>query len=292
MARYSVIPASAVVDSRLSLRELSVLAAIGIHTDRNGWCYPSSERLGEMLGVSGGMVRQSVAALARCGYVQIVKRSREDGGQTSNAIRILMDAEHPSEAMRFGLDPSDPVHPPVSPELTPPVSSGLTPPVSSGLTRKPPVESPTSETTSPQSGRSRKPSKRQQAMDYQLPDWIDRARWQAWIAERTKPDAGLDLNIEKLAQWRAEGHDPNQILREAAASGWQGLFLPSSMKTNGVTNGNQPTDPRARRRDESLADWSARICRIDRERALASEARDDDPALGTDGRAVSHVVGS
>lgn len=142
MARFSVIPAAAVIDSRLSLRELSVLCAIGIHTDRNGWCYPSSERLGEMLGVSGGMVRQSVAALAKHGYVQIVGRRRDDGGQTSNAIRVMMDAQHPSDAMRFSLDPSDPSRTPVSSELTPPVSLEITPPVSSGLTRKPQVKSP------------------------------------------------------------------------------------------------------------------------------------------------------
>lgn len=89
----------------------------------------------------------------------------------------------------------------------------------------------------PPAGKPPRKSKRQQAMDHPLPDWIDRHRWHRWIAGRKTPDAGLDLNIEKLAQWRAEGHDPNQILREAAASGWQGLFLPSSMKTNGANHG-------------------------------------------------------
>lgn len=89
----------------------------------------------------------------------------------------------------------------------------------------------------PPASKSPRKSKRQRAMDHQLPAWIDRTRWQAWIAERTKPGAGLGLNIEKLTQWRSEGHDPNEILREAAASGWQGLFLPSSMKTNGATHG-------------------------------------------------------
>ena len=89
----------------------------------------------------------------------------------------------------------------------------------------------------PPAGKPPRKSKRQQAIDHPLPEWIDRAMWSAWITVRKTPDAGLDLNIEKLAQWRAEGHDPNQILREAAASGWQGLFLPSSMKTSGASHG-------------------------------------------------------
>jgi len=139
MARFSVLPAAAVVDSRLTLRELSVLAAIGIHTDRNGWCYPSSERIGQMLGIQGAMVRKSIARLAEAGYVHLVGRKRDDGGQTSNAIRILMDAVHPAEAMRIKLDAT---HPPATSEGTPPVPPEGTPPVPPGGTRKIPLKDP------------------------------------------------------------------------------------------------------------------------------------------------------
>ena len=68
-------------------------------------------------------------------------------------------------------------------------------------------------------------SKRQLAAEYPLPDWIDRALWARWIEGRTKPEAGLPENVAKLAAWRQQGHDPAHILREAIASGWQGLFL-------------------------------------------------------------------
>ena len=70
-----------------------------------------------------------------------------------------------------------------------------------------------------------KKSKRQLAAEYPLPDWIDRALWARWIEGRTKPEAGLPENVAKLAAWRQQGHDPAHILREAIASGWQGLFL-------------------------------------------------------------------
>ena len=144
MSRFAVIPASAIADKRLSLRELSVLAALGLHTDRNGWCWPSSSRLGEMLGVSGGMVRQAIASLAGYGYVDIQPRQRADGGQTSNLIRVLFDTQPPDEEMRV----SD--APPVSPELTPPVSPELTPPVSPELT--PPVSPELTPLTNPSNG--------------------------------------------------------------------------------------------------------------------------------------------
>lgn len=83
-------------------------------------------------------------------------------------------------------------------------------------------------------------SKRQQAEDAALPTWIDRNTWKAWIAVRTKPDAGIAANIRKLDEWRSQGYDPNAILFEAAASGWQGLFLPSSLRNqNAPAYGNQ-----------------------------------------------------
>lgn len=216
MARFSVIPAAAVIDSRLSLRELSVLCAIGIHTDRNGWCYPSSERLGEMLGVSGGMVRQSVAVLAKCGYVQIVGRRREDGGQSSNAIRVMMDAEQPSEAMRFSLDPSEIVHPPVSSGLTPPVSLELTPPVSSGLTRKPPSKAPSES------------RKERGATAPILPDWLPVDSWEDWHRFRNARQGwtahARTLSLRKLESLYNEGQDPRSVIEQSIERGWTGLF--------------------------------------------------------------------
>lgn len=142
MARFSILPASAIVDSRLTLRELSVLAAIGIHTDRNGWCFPSSERLGEMLGIRGPMVRKSIAALASYGYLEVRERFRDDGSQTSNAIRVLMDTEHQSQHMRCNLKASSDAHHPVPPEGTPPVPLAGTPPAPPEGTLKLPFNDP------------------------------------------------------------------------------------------------------------------------------------------------------
>lgn len=67
-----------------------------------------------------------------------------------------------------------------------------------------------------------------------LPEWLDAEKWQTYFASRPKksrtPEA-LQGCIEKLEGFRAAGHDPNAIVAESIANGWQGLFAP---KVNGA----------------------------------------------------------
>lgn len=256
MSRFSVIPAAAVLDTRLTLRELSVLAAIGLHTDRDGWCYPSSERLGDLLGVSGAMVRRSIAALTQAGYLQVRKRYAKDGGQTSNLMRVLFDSEHPAEVMRATPDTVG-VTPPVTPEVTPPATPEV------ALTD--PINRPT----------EHKPTARKRAPDdepFALPDWVPLEPWNEWLKVRKKKRAAATafaykLAVEKLDKLRAAGNDPAAVLTRSAFSGWTDLYpLPS--------NSHESTDPLARRRGESLVDHVQRVNRYHDER----EAREREGA--------------
>ena len=67
-----------------------------------------------------------------------------------------------------------------------------------------------------------------------LPDWINESHWDAW-REHPKLKKATDkqkaIAVEKLEKWRNAGEDFAGALENAAASGYQGLFLPDNKNT-------------------------------------------------------------
>lgn len=66
-------------------------------------------------------------------------------------------------------------------------------------------------------------------IDFDLPEWIDRELWGAWMEVRKKKrvpttEHAARLNIQKLNLWRVAGQDPNAIIRQSIENGYQGLF--------------------------------------------------------------------
>jgi len=261
VSRFSIIPAGAVLDSRLSLRELSVLAAIGLHTDRHGWCFPSSERLGEMLGVSGQMVRRSIAALEAAGYVQTVARFAEDGGRLSNRVRVLFDSAPPSDALRTPATVE--VAPPATLEVATPATPAVATPATPGVAVTVPLKEP----------KERKTKAPLAPAGFALPEWVPPTAWNDWLEVRRKLRApntarALELAIRELDKLRAAGQPPAEVLEQSTARGWRGLFPLKSPQPGSHTHDH---DPFARRRGESAADHSARVNAIHdaRERGAA-----------------------
>lgn len=73
-----------------------------------------------------------------------------------------------------------------------------------------------------------------------LPTWIDSIRWQEWLEIRRRKrtpntEGALKASVERLTKWRAEGFDPNEIVRDSVSNGWQGLFRPKG-NDHGTTN--------------------------------------------------------
>lgn len=65
----------------------------------------------------------------------------------------------------------------------------------------------------------------------ELPEWLDRALWMEWTADRKKrgkaiTEIGAGKQIEKLNEYRLAGTLPKAVLDHAMASGNQGLFPP------------------------------------------------------------------
>ena len=128
MSRFSIMPSQAILDKRLSPRDLSVLAAIGTYTDRVGWCFPSQTTLGVMLGISRQAIQKSIRALVDCHYLQVAQRY-EGTRQTSNLMRVLFDSITEVDQIRLVAPPAtSEVAPPATPEvaLTSHLTSQLT----------------------------------------------------------------------------------------------------------------------------------------------------------------------
>jgi uncharacterized protein YdaU (DUF1376 family) len=62
-----------------------------------------------------------------------------------------------------------------------------------------------------------------------LPDWLPLEEWNAWLGmrkQKTNTDDALKLNLKKLLRFKTDGFDPKDILENAIAGGYQGLFAP------------------------------------------------------------------
>ncbi|WP_025516802.1 YdaU family protein [Bordetella trematum] len=117
------------------------------------------------------------------------------------------------------------------------------------------------------------PRKRGQSFDasaIDLPDWLDREDWAAWVADRKarkKPitEKAAELQIKQLADLRHQGHAPADVIAHSIASGYQGLFAPSTP--------NRTAQPGKAQR---LADWNDELRDV-----LAESGRPAEIFMGT-----------
>ena len=73
-----------------------------------------------------------------------------------------------------------------------------------------------------------------QAPFFELPEWIPKEHWDAWIEARTKArkpitDYAKRLAVRKLENFRERGHPPAQVLMRSAMNGWADLFEPKEI---------------------------------------------------------------
>lgn len=92
-ARYSILPARAVFDTRLSLYDKVVLAALGSYTDGDGWCFPHQKTLAERLGIARSTICASIKKLSskEVGYLEVRARTASGRGKIGNEYRVKTD---------------------------------------------------------------------------------------------------------------------------------------------------------------------------------------------------------
>ena len=77
--RFSRCPAAAVYDVRLSSETFRVLAALAVHVNRDGLCFPSTSLLARRLRCTRGNIRYHVKKLQKAGYLWVEHRKRGNG---------------------------------------------------------------------------------------------------------------------------------------------------------------------------------------------------------------------
>ena len=104
--RYSIIPARAVFDDRLSAHEKIILAALGTYTDRDGWCYPSQKLLCDRLGIARSTLCAGLKRLAskEIGYIEVQPRTAKGRGKIGNEYRVKTDLPPLSVVVDNGLE--------------------------------------------------------------------------------------------------------------------------------------------------------------------------------------------
>lgn len=89
MTRFSAIPSAAIDDMRLTGADLNVLAALGYHTCKDGWCWPSQDTIAKKARLSRQFVVESMKRLIRWGYVE--RYIPENKDLSKIRYRVILD---------------------------------------------------------------------------------------------------------------------------------------------------------------------------------------------------------
>ncbi|MBI1626458.1 helix-turn-helix domain-containing protein [Comamonas suwonensis] len=210
----------------MSAAQKAVLISLADQANDDGYCWPSVKTITMRTCLSARAVQGAIRWLESSGIL----RSSERRG-TSTVYQLTPAAYappqqmHPAPAAPRGA----PAAPPPPQELHPtPAAAAPKPSMNHQLNRKEPED------------------KRVAAPTFAVPDWINRAHWDAWhsCAKRKKAtDAQKQMAVDKLDAWRHEGVDHAAALENAAIAGWQGLFKPDMAPEAGRrSGGRQPAN--------------------------------------------------
>ncbi len=86
---------------------------------------------------------------------------------------------------------------------------------------------------------ARKGSPRFDALNIELPEWLDRNDWEVWVTHRKeigKPlkEQAVKQQLESLAEYREQGWKPAAVIRHCVNGSYQGLFKPPGTPPNGT----------------------------------------------------------
>jgi len=126
--RYSVIPARAASDTRLTLGDLRTLNALGVFADKHGVCFPSYAEIEDRFFIPKSTSRRCVKRLQTFGYIEVISRARDGSfAQTSNEYRIVHDACQAGSGR--GDDAAEKRTPVLKAMSTPPVPTAMDTPM-------------------------------------------------------------------------------------------------------------------------------------------------------------------
>lgn len=142
-ARFSIVPAWIITDSRLKGSDLKVLCLLGSFTNKEGWCRRSQVKMADELGCGRSTVQASLNRLYEIGVVEKREVASIDGRDSAHYYRVIHDRSISDRIMtawndcaddeEFGPIEADAVDTPPATIVAPPATPGMAPPaLSSG----------------------------------------------------------------------------------------------------------------------------------------------------------------
>ena len=99
MARLAILPEAYLTHGEVGADEIAVLAALSLHANSKGTCFPSQGLLARLLNRSRPWVNKVISRLVELGLVNRTHQSRHDGGERACLYRLIdlpLDAKSPA----------------------------------------------------------------------------------------------------------------------------------------------------------------------------------------------------
>lgn len=209
--------------------KLAVLALADWANDAGGSLHPSMKAIAAKVGVSKSQAQRLVHTAMEAGYLTVVANAYGGAPGATPQYQLHLDrlpsVVHTGSTDATGsadatgsTDAADGSHP---------CGEGVAPVRQTGSTHA-------TQTTKNHQRTIKEPSKaRARAAGLDLPDFIDKERFAAFVEMRSANRKKLTmaakrLLVIKLVQLHREGHDPNTALDEATLGGWSGVYAPKS----------------------------------------------------------------
>lgn len=221
--------------------ELLMLLAIADFADDDGHAYPAVSTLASKCRMTPRNANLLLAKLRDSGELAIRVGA---GPRGCNAFQVKVGAASVALATAGRAAPEADFTPEAG--FTPEASFTLkaasaTPEAGFPNTLKPASVEPSLNRKEPPVARKRAAAGAFDAATIPLPEWLPRECWSDWIEdrqERRKPvtERAAKHQIAALTKYRAEGHDPADVIAHSIAGSYQGLFAPSADR--GKTSGS------------------------------------------------------
>lgn len=215
-ARFSIIPAWIVTDSRLKGSDLKVLCLLGTYTNKEGWCRRSQVKMAEQLNCGRSTVQDSLNRLSEIGAVEKRRVESADGRDSAHWYRVVLDRAIASNAFsawdaedeeEFGpISAANDSTPPAG-IPAPPAGSRPAPPAGSG-------PAPINDTSLTISSNEEERERERDCDEEENPKAIER-RFRKWWA--TWPTYATDTESTTRREWLALTPEQRRACEERTA---------------------------------------------------------------------------
>ncbi|GBQ07339.1 helix-turn-helix domain-containing protein [Saccharibacter floricola] len=213
-----------------------VLLVLANYANESGESFPSTDTLCAATGLSNRCVRQARYDLIEAGLIE------KSTTYTRNGVRLVMAGDAVNVAAlssKVAPDARKEAAPATSEKVAPAASYVAAPASKVAADAAPHNHHLTTNNHhtpySPPKASKPRPKPKQ---EFALPDWVPVEAWNGWLEMRRsmkKPATvrAMEIAVKRLAAFKAQGHDPSDILETSTLNNWQGLFAPKSQRPHG-----------------------------------------------------------